>query len=307
MFIASLWTSIVSWFTPNILFCVANIIVATLFIASNNNKYNDHAHSDSISGITRVSSFLSRTRSMNLSFYTTTTTTATLEPQHNYEYQSKPPSYTSPSGVTDQSIHQSPSYVTPLELSNDYQTSSFECEQLPLSQLPRTSSILERVKSIKLSSFNTEPEHITNSPSQLDRVPSFFDRVKSFKISSPFTYETPSTQTDHHVIRSKSENSSAIKKEGLVSEMKKSRSDMRIADDDDDEDIDMRRPATTRESCNAVDEEVDAKAEQFISRFKQQLRLQRLESLARYTDMLKQRSSNWAENCVGRNPTNLES
>ncbi|PWA45520.1 hypothetical protein CTI12_AA517110 [Artemisia annua] len=208
---------------------------------------------------------------MNISFYTPTTTATTLEP----------PSYTSSSGHS-QSIHQSPSYVTPLELSNDYKTSSFECEQPPLSQLTRTPSILERVKSIKLSSFYSEPEHITNSSSQLDRVPSFFDRVKSFKISSPFTYETPSTQTDHHVIRSKSENTSVIKKKGLVSEMKKERS-------------------------NVVEEEVDAKAEQFISRFKQQLRLQRLESLARYTDMLKRRSSNRVENYVSRNPTNLES
>ena len=276
MFIASLWTSIVSWFTPNILFCVTNIIIATLFIASNNNKHDDHAHSDSISRITRVSSF---TRSMNLSFYTPTTTTATLEPQYNYEYQSKPPSNTSSSGLT-QSIHQSTGYVTPLELPNDYETSSFECEQLPLSQLTRTPSILERVKYNKLSSIYSKPEHITNSSSQLDRVPSFYDRVKSFKISSPFTYETHLTQTDHHVIRSKSENTSVIKKKGLVSEMKKSRSEIRIADDDEEEDDDLRRPATTRERSNVVEEEVDAKAEQFISRFKQQLRLQRLESLA---------------------------
>ena len=293
MFIASLCTSIVSWFTPNILFCVTNIIIATLFIASNNNKHDDHAHSDSISRITRVSSFLSRTRSMNLSFYTPTTTTATLEPQYNYEYQSKPPSYTSTSELT-QSIHQSPSYVTPLELSNDYETSSFECEQLPLSQLTRTPSILERVKYNKLSSFYTEPEDITNSSIQLDRVPSSYDRVKSFKISSPFTYETPFSQTDLHVISSKSENTPVIKKEGLVSERKKLLSDMRIADDD--EDVNLRCSATTGESSNVVDaeidEEVDAKAEQFISRFKQQLRLQRLESLARYNDMLKRRSSN---------------
>ncbi|GJX74024.1 BEACH domain-containing protein LvsA-like protein [Tanacetum coccineum] len=280
MFIASLWTSIVAWFTPTILFCVTNIIIATIYIVSNNNtnKHNDHAHSDSISRITRVSSFLSRTRSVNLSSYIPTTTIVTSEPQHNYEYQSNPPSYTSSSRLA-QSIHQSPSYVAPLELSNDYETSSFECEKLPLSdQLTRTPSILERVKSIKLSSFYTEPEHITNSSSrQLDRVPSFFDRVKSFKISSPFTYETPSTQTDHHVIRSKSENTtSVIKKKGLVSEMKKSRSEMRIADDDDEDDVDLRRPVTTRESRTFGDEEVDVKADHFINRFKQQLRLQRL-------------------------------
>ncbi|GKE46317.1 BEACH domain-containing protein LvsA-like protein [Tanacetum coccineum] len=72
--------------------------------------------------------------------------------------------------------------------------------------------------------------------------------------------------------------------------MKKSRSQMRIADDNDEDDVNLRRPTTTRESRNVVDEEVDIKADHFISRFKQQLRLQRLESLARYNDMLKRQS-----------------
>lgn len=35
------------------------------------------------------------------------------------------------------------------------------------------------------------------------------------------------------------------------------------------------------------DEEVDAKADDFINRFKQQLRLQRLDSLLRYRELLK--------------------
>lgn len=93
------------------------------------------------------------------------------------------------------------------------------------------------------------------------------------------------------MIRSKSENIAVIKKKSsLVSEMKKSRSEMRL-DAEDDEDVNMRRPATTRERRrNVVDEEVDAKADDFISRFKQQLKLQRLESLVRYNEKLNKRS-----------------
>lgn len=65
---------------------------------------------------------------------------------------------------------------------------------------------------------------------------------------------------------------------------------MRLDADDDDEDVNMRRPATTRERRNVVDEEVDAKADDFIIRFKQQLKLQRLESLVRYNEKLNKRS-----------------
>ncbi|XP_076918801.1 uncharacterized protein LOC143579348 [Bidens hawaiensis] len=171
------------------------------------------------------------------------------------------------------------------------------------------SSFLHRVKSIKLSSSSEESQHQSHhhhhhhppppvqlttpnytstsrlaqsifkssdhvtavttppelpSPSQLDpvvepgelvRVPSFFDRVKSFNISSA---------------------------------MEKSRSEVRIGGEDD---VDLRRPETARESSrnDDVDEEVDAKADDFISRFKQQLKLQRLESLVRYNEMLNRR------------------
>nr|GEW26649.1 BEACH domain-containing protein LvsA-like [Tanacetum cinerariifolium] len=199
--------------------------------------------------------------------------TTTTEPQQKHYTQSKPPSFSSSSRLA-QLIYKTPP----------------ESDSPQPSQLTRTPSLLERVKSIKFSSIPTESEHITNSPSQLTRVPSFFDRVKSFKIPSPFTYEPPSTQPDHHVIRSKSENIAVIKKKSsLVSEMKKSRSEMRL-DAEDDEDVDKRRPATTRERRNVVDEEVDAKADDFISRFKQQLKLQRLESLVRYNEKLNKRS-----------------
>ncbi|KAK6118308.1 hypothetical protein DH2020_047879 [Rehmannia glutinosa] len=54
--------------------------------------------------------------------------------------------------------------------------------------------------------------------------------------------------------------------------------------------VEARRPATVREKGNAKvtegDEEVDAKADDFINKFKQQLKLQRLDSIIRYKDMI---------------------
>lgn len=53
--------------------------------------------------------------------------------------------------------------------------------------------------------------------------------------------------------------------------------------------VDLRRPATTREtvmSSFGEDEAVDKRADDFINKFRQQLKLQRLHSILRYKEML---------------------
>ncbi|KAK1408547.1 hypothetical protein QVD17_40414 [Tagetes erecta] len=238
MAIASMWETMAAWFTPTVLFCVTNLIIAIIFIASNTHHVHGDSKSNSLAPIARVSSFLERTTSMKLS-------------QQQSLYQSKTANYTSSSRLA-QSI-----YLP---------------EQIAVSQLGHTHpSLFDRVTSFKL-----------NSPpaGELVRVPSFLDRVKSFKICSSFKSEPVSTETgnvernaEHRVIRSKSETIS-VKKPSV--EMKKSRSEMIIASEDDVRD--------------GFDEEVDAKADDFISKFKQQLKLQRLESIVRYNEMLNRRS-----------------
>ena len=62
--------------------------------------------------------------------------------------------------------------------------------------------------------------------------------------------------------------------------MKKSVSEKSALDEND---VVRRR----ENASSGDDEEVDAKADDFINRFKQQLRLQRLDSLLRYRELLK--------------------
>uniref|UniRef100_A0A7N1A6F7 Uncharacterized protein n=1 Tax=Kalanchoe fedtschenkoi TaxID=63787 RepID=A0A7N1A6F7_KALFE len=55
--------------------------------------------------------------------------------------------------------------------------------------------------------------------------------------------------------------------------------------------LEARRPATVREAkaksaLEGEDEEVDSKADDFINKFKQHLKLQRLDSILRYKEML---------------------
>ncbi|GKC68277.1 reverse transcriptase domain-containing protein [Tanacetum coccineum] len=189
-------------------------------------------------------------------------------------------------------------------------------------------SMLERVKSVNLSSFySTALSEQVNSASELTgsdqvnitkeltRAPSFLDCVKSFKLTSPFKSDSPSDDTftsqdeqfdvpsDHDVVEDHNDASDDSRYNNLynvsgksslnlakrsTSHLTKSSSEKRVVEsvDNGDEDVDRRRPATMRESAVAKDECVNAKADDFIQRFKQQLKLQRLDSLQRFRDML---------------------
>ncbi|KAF9680481.1 hypothetical protein SADUNF_Sadunf06G0125600 [Salix dunnii] len=180
-------------------------------------------------------------------------------------------------------------------------------------------SLLQRVKSIDyFSSYkfspSQEPENTAqqHDPPQLERAPSLLERVKSINFSSLYyrsepeeTTRRPPTPTgfdadlgtdhyhDHHAKRSKSGHVvQATKKQ---QKMKRSASEkavsLDLAEEVTRENVERRRPATTRASEKTVmdgDEGgVDAKADDFINRFKQQLKLQTLDSLLRYKERLK--------------------
>ncbi|KAJ6994694.1 hypothetical protein NC653_017484 [Populus alba x Populus x berolinensis] len=58
---------------------------------------------------------------------------------------------------------------------------------------------------------------------------------------------------------------------------------------EEDDIVESRRPATVKEGKTTTevgDTEVDAKADDFIYKFKQQLKLQRVDSIIRYKDMI---------------------
>uniref|UniRef100_A0A2P2NYD0 Uncharacterized protein MANES_03G034300 n=1 Tax=Rhizophora mucronata TaxID=61149 RepID=A0A2P2NYD0_RHIMU len=191
-------------------------------------------------------------------------------------------------------------------------------------QLVRAPSLLQRVRSIDLYSYKFSPFYsesgtqtatateIRDPPPQLERVPSLLERVKSIKFpsfhrSDPETEHYAQTDTDpvpdmghiadsgaeHHVKRSKSE-SRVVPNKHEQEKMKKSGSEKAVAVEDEKQDEDLekverRRPATARieKTGSFGDEGVDAKADDFINKFRQQLRLQRLDSLLRYGEILR--------------------
>ncbi|KAI3754186.1 hypothetical protein L1987_53964 [Smallanthus sonchifolius] len=270
MAIASILASMANWSTPTILFCVLNLMIATIFIASNFKSPNHHHHNNIPSQLTRSPSLLERVKSVNLSsiFYTT--------PESHDQYNST-------------------------------------------SQLSRRPSLLQRVKSIDFSfssfhnSFSTESEPHSDSLSERTRTLSLLDRVKSSKLTSPFDSDQHSDHTssskdedsdinphhdsveDNNVTSGESqynELDDLTEKYGVTpanrspSKLTKSGSEKKVAAPDDEENDDRRRPETKKAAVEVHGESVDAQADDFIKRFKQKLKLQRLDSLQRFREML---------------------
>ncbi|GAA0142987.1 hypothetical protein LIER_03767 [Lithospermum erythrorhizon] len=142
----------------------------------------------------------------------------------------------------------------------------------------RVASFLERVKSINFSrSYHAEHEEITQH-AEPENEP-VKDEVD----------EEEEEEGEGHVARTTSDTivESVVKKS--VKTMKKSQS-AKIVGVVEEREGGRQRPATMRETKGKVngmvtfseDEAVDAKADDFINRFKQQLKLQRIESLLKY-------------------------
>ncbi|XP_022856492.1 uncharacterized protein LOC111377593 [Olea europaea var. sylvestris] len=153
-------------------------------------------------------------------------------------------------------------------------------------QLVRVPSLLERVKSINLSLYRTqnlEPldsesaAHYTSPPQE----PTDYQKSEA-KVDDMNHSESVE---DIHVTRSSSE---TCMKAPAKRVLKKSASEKVFVAETEVE-ADLRRPVTVREttySNGPDDEAVDAKADDFINRFRQQLKLQRLDSILRYREMI---------------------
>ncbi|KAJ4950937.1 hypothetical protein NE237_027769 [Protea cynaroides] len=169
-------------------------------------------------------------------------------------------------------------------------------------QLTRAPSVLERLKSFNLYRHSSEELNPFASvttflqPPELVTCQTMEQPAQEEEILDQHQDEEP--VHDHHVFRSKSDAKPAsdgrpVKK--LFQRMKSMGSLSGFGRFEEEESIDRHRPSTLKEvksrSASELqhfgeDDEVDAKADDFINRFKQQLKLQRLDSFMRYKEML---------------------
>ncbi|KAK8520396.1 hypothetical protein V6N13_031152 [Hibiscus sabdariffa] len=237
-----------TWLSPITLFLFLNVTVATIFIIS------------------------------RLSPHKTPCIVADVD------YNSSPPS-----------LHRPPSFLDRVKSFN------FSTYRFPLSntevdhhlqpaddsaahRLERSPSILERVKYLyKYSPQIIETDYnIQPAQQELSRAPSLLERVKSFDFASFYksgSIKSNQSVSDESPIHGEVERAQAESKT-TPEKMKKWR---RKVEEEEAEII--KGTATT--ALEEDDPGVDAKADDFINKFKQQLKMQRLESLLRYRNLLK--------------------
>ncbi|XP_035539188.1 pathogen-associated molecular patterns-induced protein A70-like [Juglans regia] len=220
----SMCAFITSWFTPGSLFLLLNLIIATIVLSS---RFGSQRRQEQ-QQFNQVPSFLGQLKSINFSL-------------HKFDQPNADP-------VTDHFDLQprGPEHVN----------TSCPVSDCPPPQIARSPSMLERLKSINLSSLyrsdSSARESEVRHPTDLN------------------------SNADHLVKRSKSDKGLGAPERPLE-KIKKSASEKSPVGSSEE------KETTSLEE----DEEVDMKADDFISKFKQQLRLQRLDSLLRYRDLLK--------------------
>ncbi|XP_050220214.1 pathogen-associated molecular patterns-induced protein A70 [Mercurialis annua] len=296
--IPSIWASLNSWFTPTVLFLFLNLMIGTIFVTSSlatpkptsNNTQHNHQ-------LARSPSVLQRLKSIN--FHSLRSAEKTQHFDNNV--------------IITTNYHQSP-------LEEYHQNQSF---------LSRSPSMLQRIKSVNLYNYfsqelpkNQEPHTPTNQDSLQEHQET--DTFQEHQETDTFQeqYQEPEEDTIqdqeqtldeiysklktnfHQVGRSKSDTkptAGEVSKK-LAKKMRKSastKSAFAHFEEEDDDIVESRRPATVREGksgghrmTEVDDAEVDAKADDFINRFKQQLKLQRVDSIVRYKEMVNRGSNN---------------
>ncbi|CAN8325972.1 unnamed protein product [Cochlearia groenlandica] len=285
-----LLTTVASWFTPTTLFLLLNLTIGSIFFTNRLSPVSKKPNQDgsgSGSGhapLARPPSLIDRVKSINFSLYSS-------------------PSPESETGLTGSSDPGPPSSSSLLN--------RVKSINVPYFKFPQHNSEGDYAA----YALMTRPDESTNRVDPVDSVPeeprfgalSLLQRVKSIKLPSLYRSEPEPSFEEIKPARTKSESSKPAtkskKKKTTKKKMTKSaseRSGMGYIGreemmEETVEAVEKRRPETTRvertTTVNGEDdgeeEGVDDKASNFINKFKQQLKLQRLDSFLRYRDMLR--------------------
>ncbi|KAK3436274.1 hypothetical protein EUGRSUZ_C00891 [Eucalyptus grandis] len=265
-----MWAFMESWLIPSSLFIVLNIMIGTIFLTSRLSSssrkprphYHDHLGPDHSPPLARTPSLLELVRSIDFSLY--------KFGHHGGGYPELEP----------EAAHEHAGYEQHSYPDHGY---AGHVDAPPLARAP---SLLERVKSIKFSSFyrSSEPDPDEDAPHHLGN--------------------------DRQVRRVRSDQKTTTPGEGparrLPAKMKKSASDRSAVgqfEDEEEDQVERRRPETAREGRKKSDtaaapvpapeeeDEINAKADAFINRFERDPKLERLDSIMRFKEKLNRGAS----------------
>ncbi|XVF89092.1 hypothetical protein PTKIN_Ptkin19aG0102900 [Pterospermum kingtungense] len=297
---SSIWASIFSWFTPTVFFVFLNLTIGTIYftstsLASNSpGRVRDGAKQEGeeeteTPKLVRSPSVLQRLKSINL-----------------YSYRSQEPVSATATAYEkipdvghdddDDGVHLSVQQQTPPE----HDQRQHQQHQQPL--LDRSPSVLHRLKPVNLHGyFSPEPTPLhTNQEIHQAHEEEEEEEEEEQETEAEVEENHGEEQTldeiyselkDSHVVRTKSDTKPASGElpTKLPRKMNKSASvKSPFSHFKEEEIVEKRRPATVREgkgkSATEEDDGVDAKADDFIYKFKQQLKLQRIDSILRYNE-----------------------
>ncbi|WVZ20753.1 hypothetical protein V8G54_008075 [Vigna mungo] len=260
---SSVYGAMASWFTPSYLFIFINLVIGTIAITSRftttPKRQRQHQHQ-----LIRSPSLLDRFTSFNLRYHKHQTT-ATLTP-HDVVVESVQ-TLDSPRHV------QIGSFDTTDETREGDEVKSDNSPQLD--RLP-SSSLLDRIRSFsfrRTESERSEPVQNSDSGMNLVRSPSLLERVRRFSLDLGKVEKESCDSVQQQLSRAPS---FLQRLKSLTFDRSESAAEVR----DGGEFVEEREE----------EEGVDAKADDFINRFRQQLRLQRLDSILRCRDMLTRNS-----------------
>ncbi|XP_022756364.1 uncharacterized protein LOC111304114 [Durio zibethinus] len=291
---SSIWASICSWFTPTVFFVFLNLTIGTIYFTStlaSNKSGVGGGEGQSQEGeennpkLVRSPSVLQRLKSNNL-----------------YSCRSQEPVTATAYGKVKD--------VGDFHFSFQQQTPEQDRRQQQ-PYLDRSSSVLPRLKSINLYSYFS-PKQTTLHKNQ--EIYSHYPPLRAREEEDEQVQEPEedgeenhgglegtqgqeqtldeiySQFKDSHVTRTKSDTKPASGEvpTKLPRKMRKSASaKSAFLHFEEDDIVETRRPATVRggkAKATEEDDEVDAKADDFINKFKQQLKLQRSDSILRYKE-----------------------
>ncbi|KAL0330436.1 UNVERIFIED_CONTAM: Pathogen-associated molecular patterns-induced protein A70 [Sesamum radiatum] len=275
---ASIWASINSWLTPTLLFLLLNLMIATIAFTS---SLANHKHSQNHQHIAKPPSLLHRLKSINFS---------TQQPL--ISSPSPSPSQPNTDSETIFDVIDHTYQAQHLETQSHYFFQDSSQENLDTPQSSQHHYVFEEAHEQE-----TQTHVVSEERDDDDDV---VQQAREEKVVVPDENIEQSMDVDVHgqmtgsgFSRTKSDTQPASGEvpTKLPARMRKSASlKSAFAHFEEEDIVEARRPATVREKGSGKvtegDEEVDAKADDFINRFKQQLKLQRLDSIIRYKDMI---------------------
>lgn len=156
------------------------------------------------------------------------------------------------------------------------------------------SIVLDRLKSFNLYSSSSSSDPATTETIQTVQIPNS-EQGEPEPEPKPVTKPEPQPEQEHNIVRTQSDTQPAAGEmpKKLAKKMKKSATlnHFDFLEPEQESSPPPKRPATMRErerekEQKEEDAEEDARADDFINQFRQQLKLQRLDSIIRYKEML---------------------